>query len=114
MEGFASDLITLLQFLLPGFLAAWVFYGLTSHPKPSQFERVVQALIFTLIVKVVVSLLRALLLFAAQRFSLLSWTEGTELVTSALVAVLFGVALAYIANTDRLHAFCRRIGLTGR
>jgi len=48
MDSFAKDFVTLLQYLLPGFVAAWVFYSFTSFPKPSQFERVVQALIFTI------------------------------------------------------------------
>ena len=46
-----DDLIRLFYDLLPGFLAAWVYYGLTAHPKPSPFERVIQALIFTVIVR---------------------------------------------------------------
>lgn len=38
-----------LVFLLPGFVAAAVFYSLTSHPKPGAFDRVIQALIFTVV-----------------------------------------------------------------
>ena len=45
--------MAVLTFLLPGFVAAAVFYSLTSHPKPSNFERVVQALIFTIVVEAV-------------------------------------------------------------
>ncbi|WP_425032221.1 hypothetical protein [Pelagibius sp.] len=56
MDSINEDIVGLLQYLLPGFLAAWVFYGLTAHQKPSQFERVIQALIFTLIVQAIVSL----------------------------------------------------------
>ena len=48
MDTFAKDFVTLLQYLLPGFVAAWIIYSFTSYPKPSQFERVVQALIFTI------------------------------------------------------------------
>jgi len=40
-QEITKDFIILVTYLLPGFLAAWVFYGLTSPPKPSQFERVV-------------------------------------------------------------------------
>ena len=46
-----QDVVSLLYFLLPGFLAAWVSYGLTAHPKREAFERVIQALIFTVIVR---------------------------------------------------------------
>ncbi|OWO67359.1 hypothetical protein B2J67_20175, partial [Vibrio cholerae] len=54
MENLTNDVITILQYLLPGFVSAWVFYSLTSYPKPSQFERVVQALIFTIFIQAIV------------------------------------------------------------
>ena len=54
MPELSKEVVALLTFLMPGFLVAWVFYGLTSHAKPVQFERVIQALIFTLGVKAVV------------------------------------------------------------
>ena len=44
-----GDIVGVLTFLLPGFVAASIFYSLTSYPKPSPFDRVVQALIFTVI-----------------------------------------------------------------
>lgn len=46
MDSLFNNATTLLTFLLPGFLSAWVFYGLTSHPKPPQFERTAEALVF--------------------------------------------------------------------
>jgi hypothetical protein len=54
MPEIAKDVVSLLSFLLPGFLAAWVFYSLTSRPMPAQQEGVFQALIFTLFVKAIV------------------------------------------------------------
>jgi hypothetical protein len=50
---------SVLTFLLPGFVSAAVFYSFTSHPKPSEFERVVQALIFTIFVQALVGVARA-------------------------------------------------------
>ena len=61
MSELTTDVVSLLQYLLPGFLVAWVLYGLTPHQKPSQFERVVQALIFTLAVRVLVFVERIVL-----------------------------------------------------
>lgn len=51
MPELAKDTVALFAYLLPGFVTAWVIYGLTSQTKPSQFERVVQALIFTFIIQ---------------------------------------------------------------
>lgn len=52
----SSETVSILTFLLPGFVAAAVFYSLTSHTKPSAFERIVQALIFTIFVQVIVTI----------------------------------------------------------
>ncbi len=46
----SSEIVDAIFRLLPGFVTAWVFYGLTAHLKASSFERVIQALIFTLFV----------------------------------------------------------------
>ena len=45
----SGDIVGVLTFLLPGFVAASILYSLTSYPKPSPFDRIVQALIFTVI-----------------------------------------------------------------
>ena len=53
MNWASSEIVGVLSFLLPGFVAAAIFYSLTSYPKPSPFDRVVQALIFTVIGKAI-------------------------------------------------------------
>jgi hypothetical protein len=112
MNGLSADLIALLRFLLPGFLAAWVYYGLTPGPKPSQFERVIEALIYTLIVQVATSGGESLLVWLGEFVSLGVWTENSESAISVLVALILGTALAYCTNTDKMHAWCRERGLT--
>ena len=57
MSWVSNEVVEVLTFLLPGFVAATIFYPLTSHPKPSPFNSVVQALIFTMIVQAIVYLL---------------------------------------------------------
>ena len=58
MGWIAKDLPTLVFMLLPGFIAAGVFYTLTAHPKSSEFERLIQSLIFTSIIKLLTILLK--------------------------------------------------------
>ncbi len=60
----AKDIPMLIQMLLPGFIAAGVFFTLTAHPKLSEFERLIQALIFTSILRVLTISIRAIFLFA--------------------------------------------------
>lgn len=42
MARASSEAMSILMFLLPGFLAAAIFYSLTSHPKPDAFGQVIQ------------------------------------------------------------------------
>lgn len=114
MPELSKDVVALLQYLLPGFLVAWVFYGLTSHPKPSQFERVVQALIFTLAVRVLVFGERLALEYFGQWKAFRSWDSDADLVCSLVSAIALGAAIAYTINTDRFHRFIRKFGLSTR
>ncbi len=79
MDTLFNNATTLLTYLLPGFLAAWVFYGLTSHPKPPQFERTVEALVFTFVVQALVKFIELMLLLAGRCFVLGIWTETSSL-----------------------------------
>ena len=53
MSWVSSEAVAILSFLLPGFVAVAVIHMFTSNPKPSEFERIVQALIFTILVQAV-------------------------------------------------------------
>ena len=79
MDSLFGNATTLLTFLLPGFLSAWVFYGLTSHPKPPQFERTVEALVFTFVVQALVTFTEVVLLLAGRCVVLGTWTESSSL-----------------------------------
>jgi hypothetical protein len=114
MPEISKDVIAILQYLLPGFLVAWVYYGLTSHPKPSQFERVVQALIFSLVVRVFVFLERSALEHISQWRTFLLWDSDVDLVASLATAVVLGLSFAYAVNTDGFHKFIRNRGLSKR
>lgn len=114
MPELSREMISLLGYLLPGFLAAWIFYGLTSHAKPSQFERVVQALIFTLLIHTLVEPARWIMEATRRIIPINPWSTSTELVFSIGMAILFGIFLAYLTNTDRLHKRLRAIGFSTR
>ncbi|MFN0301097.1 MAG: DUF6338 family protein [Burkholderiales bacterium] len=112
MGTVAKETIALAQYLLPGFLAAWIFYGLTSHPRPDQFERVVQALIFTLITQAIVFLEKSTLLAIGQYWKVGTWTADSEVVCATITAGLLGAVFAYFANNDGFHRLARRLGIT--
>lgn len=114
MEGLSTGLISLLSQLMPGFLAAWVLYGLTSYPKPSQFERVIQALIFSFLIQAVVPIEKFLLLQAGKFIQVGNWGNDAQLICSAITALLFGLMSSYYANNDKLYRWARNKKLTKR
>ena len=91
--------------LVPGFVSAGVYYGLTSHPKPSMFERLVQALVFTVVVWA---------LAAALGFRIDFDLRAGEFEAVGLlgIAAVVGFGAALVVNTDCVHRFLRWIQVT--
>lgn len=114
MTELPAEAIKLLTYLLPGFTAAWLFYGLTSHQKPSQFERVVQALIFTFVIQVFLQPLKWLIFEANKTVSFGTWGEPSELFSSFILAIAMGAFVAYFTNNDSFHKWLRQLGFTSR
>lgn len=114
MPELAKDTVALLSFLLPGFLVAWVYYALTSHDRPNQFERVVQALIFSLFVRCAVSIERLLLEWTSNWIVIGAWSAEAELFASLVSALLLGFGAACLTNNDALHAYLRGKAISRR
>lgn len=112
METIDTELIVLLKFLLPGFVAAWVFYALSSYPKQSQFERIVQALIFTILVEGISYIFKCLLLKIGESFSLGAWQYNSDFILSLLCAIGFGLVISFFSNNDKFHAVLRKLNIT--
>ena len=106
MSWASSEVVSVLVFLLPGFVAAAVFYSLTSYPKPNEFGQVIQALVFTMVGQSIAWTLQQLL------GSGTSWSIGLEATVSVSCAVGFALIVAYFSNNDVAHRFFRRIGFT--
>jgi hypothetical protein len=113
-SGLSSEAVALLVFLMPGFAAAWVFYGLTSHPKPAQFERLIQALILTFIVQASVSGVRIALEGIGRFWAIAAWSEPAHIFASLVLALVLGAGLAHAANKDSVHKWLRSKGFTAR
>jgi Family of unknown function (DUF6338) len=91
---------------------AWVFHGLTSFPKGSEFERVVEALVFNLPVQLCVMLESAAALRLGKNLNLGTWSKTSELAAATLTAVVLGSLFAYLANCDRCHRLARHLQIT--
>jgi fumarate reductase subunit D len=108
----SKDIILLLQYLLPGFITAWVLYAFTSYPKPSQFERVVEALIFTIIIQAILFLLTGIFIYAGHFYAFGVWNDVSQIVWSVCCAILLGLILSYFSNNDRFHKIFRDLKIT--
>lgn len=109
----SSEILKILQYLLPGFITSWVFYGLTSYPEPSPFGRVIHALIFTLLIQACIILIKTSSIFiGANWFTIGTWSQESEIVLSVLLAVLIGLFISYLATNDKVHNFLRKLCVT--
>jgi len=116
MVGISNDIVTLLNYLLPGFFAAWLFYALTGHPKSTPFERTVQALIFTVFIRAITSCFQyvALGVYRLTDRSLGSWTQNVDLIWSLGIAFILGHIIAWGANRNWYHQLLYRWRITDR
>lgn len=116
----SEKVLTLVYELLPGFLAAWIFHGLTSHPKASEFERIVQAFVFTGIVKCLVMVLKSWLFKIGRWWPFcgqwLTEQDGfnADVIASFSTAVALGLVVSVAANKDVVHSWLRARGWTLR
>lgn len=109
MNGISAETIQLIQYLLPGFLCAWVFYAFTSFQKPSQFEQTIQALIFTLVIQVIVFLFSSGYLVNLEGiFGKITLHENWELFLSTVVGIFLGLLFAAFSNNDKFHWLIRK------
>jgi hypothetical protein len=113
MEPISREVVSLLSYLLPGFISAWIFYGLTAYPKPSPFERVVQALIFTVIVQLFVNIFQWVFsLFGHHGAGSGIWTKDVVLACSIIISLFIGLMFARLANNDKIHSILRGMKFT--
>jgi len=113
MEIFTESFLSLFFQLVPGFIASWVFYGLTPIEKPDQLDRVVNALIYSVLIKIFIFILSSLLWFIGDKWiSFGLWTENVELIYSVVIAFSFGILLSHATNHDTVHRFLRFLRIT--
>lgn len=115
MEYVTSELINLFNFLLPGFITSFLFYSLTSFPKKSEFELVIMALIYTVILNSIVDGLGwALIAIGSNTFTIAEWTSTVKVLWSVFFALLFGLLLPFFYNNDILHKILRKFKITNQ
>ncbi len=103
-----------IQSLVYGFVACWIFYSMTAHPKPTTTEQGIQALIFTAFIQaaVVITKWTALLIGRWPRLNFGVWPRECDFGSALFYGVLFGFILAVCANQDFPFCQFRKLGWT--
>ena len=109
MSWASSEIVSVFIFLLPGFVAATVFYSFTAYPKPNEFGQVVQALAFTMAGQLIAGSIQ---LLATALGAQAPWHTSLEIIVPTISAVAVALIAAYLSNKDLTHKAFRRIGLT--
>lgn len=112
MEFISNDIITVLSYLLPGFVAAWIFYGLTSYPEPDTFGRIIHALILNLFIQVGIIFIRFISLLLSKFIYIGEWSKNTDIVLALICAIVIGLLFSRLANNDWLHRILRKFNFT--
>ncbi|MDR2495329.1 MAG: DUF6338 family protein [Spirochaetaceae bacterium] len=107
-----SELTDLFSFLLPGFVTSFLFYALTPFPKKSEFEAVVIALIYTVVIKVLVKIPEFVCLGIGAFVVFGEWTPLSETAFSLVIALVIGLLWSYLYNNDIIHKHLRNKGIT--
>lgn len=108
-----GGVVEVLAFLLPGFVAAAVYYALTPAPRPIPFERVVQALIFTMVIQASLFSVEAAFVFFGTIIPPIGpWNAEVRITWSIVIAGALGLLLAWTTNRDRIHVLLRKLGVT--
>lgn len=112
MDDLLKEVVPLLQYLIPGFIATWIFYSLTAFKRPDSFGQVVQALIFTFVIHSAVLLLGWIFTTVGHVYTVGQWNAAAQSVCSGFLAVLLGLLSCKIANNDTLHRYLREHKIT--
>jgi hypothetical protein len=113
LDELVKEVIPLLQYLIPGFLTAWIFYSLTAFKRPDTFGQIVQALIFTFVIHGTVLVIKAGLLWVGSKGYIIGqWDVKAEAAWSFVISVLLGLLSCYWATNDKLHAWLRDKDIT--
>lgn len=112
MESLSSEIFNILRFLLPGFLTAWIFYAFTATPKPSQFERIIQALIYTIFIQGMVFLIHPALIMLGHIYSFGAWTSLSKTIWLYVSGAALGFIFSVFANNDKFHSLLRILRIT--
>ena len=105
-EPISIEAVSLLQYILPGFVVGWVIYSLTTYERPTQFQQLIEALIFT-------ALIQGTVVFYKNFLSSEFYNKNTNEV-ALMHSIVFGVIISILINNDFPHRVLRYLRITSQ
>lgn len=102
METLKPEVVALLQYLVPGFVAMIVYRGLIAAPHPDAFRSTIEALVFTAIIHFFVVIERWSALDIGRAYSFGEWTSAGQDIAGFLTAIFVGLLAVRITSFDAL------------
>jgi hypothetical protein len=87
---------------------------LTSFPKKSEFEAVVIALVYTIIINTIVEIFGAILVSIGKWFVIGEWDQLSKTAISIIIALIIGLLWSYLYNNDIIHNHLRKLKITNQ
>lgn len=112
MDLQVDDIVAISKVLISGLVAAWVYQSLVPVRPTSLWERLIQALIFTLFINIGIGVTRFTAIGIGEIYSIGTWNANSETIVTAVVAVAFGCISAFFTNNDLLHKYARKLKIT--
>lgn len=118
MPDIRFDVLTVLVVLLPGFLAARLEQRLTVNPKQSEFDKTIEALLYSFFVYLIyTAIFRSLPVSVkaekvGETFHYSIEASPLRLALLPLIAVMLSVLVSFAANNDFFGRFFRWLGAT--
>jgi hypothetical protein len=110
-----SELINLFNFLLPGFITSFVFYALIPFPKRSEFEAVIIALIWTVIINALIEGIGYIFIATGnQTYAVAEREHIIKTVLAIILAIVIGFLWSYFYNNDIIHRALRKFRITNQ
>ena len=106
MDEISLELLKVLNIVLPGLVATVIFYSLTSHARPSNFQILINALIYTTLASICTDVVN--FIFNEIYNSLSDSTlEQWDTLMPVGIGIILGIMTAWILNHDLLHRLFR-------
>src|SRR5689334_9267177 len=102
MEALKPEIVALLQYLVPGFVAMIVYRALIAAPHPESFRAMVEALVFTAIIHFMVAVEKLTALRIGEWRSYGEWTVEGENTAAFLTAIALGLFAVRITSFDNM------------